>query len=244
LTEARRLYNLGQYEAAERLAREAVESPAQADAARVVIGRIQLERFRESGANEDLDSARESLRLVDPRGLDVEERVELTIGLAEALYFERRYSAAADLFDSVLHRSVVLGHPAHERVLDWWATSLDRYAQGLPPEQRASTYDRVTERMRQEIADYPESTAAAYWLAASARAAEDLERAWQAAMAGWVRAVLADDRGAALRADLDRLVVKGIIPDRAARLPGRPDPKQAETGMLAEWEAFKSAWSK
>jgi len=83
---------------------------AQADAARVVIGRIQLERFRESGANEDLDSARESLRLVDPRGLDVEERVELTIGLAEALYFEHRYSAAERSPCGRPNRSVALPH--------------------------------------------------------------------------------------------------------------------------------------
>ena len=46
LSDARRLYNLGQYEAAERAAREAARVPASADAARVVLGRIQLERYR------------------------------------------------------------------------------------------------------------------------------------------------------------------------------------------------------
>jgi hypothetical protein len=55
--------------------------------------------------------------------------------------------------------------------------------------------------------------------------------------------VLARDRGAALRADLDRLVVQAIIPERAARLQIR-DPKPAAAGMLAEWEAFKSSWSR
>ena len=48
LAEARRLYNLGQYETAEKMAREALAMPARADAARVVLGRIQLERFRQS----------------------------------------------------------------------------------------------------------------------------------------------------------------------------------------------------
>ena len=71
----------------------------------------------------------------------------------------------------------------------------------------------------------------------------DLERAWHAAAAAWVGALLSRDRGAALRADLDRLVVQAIIPERAARLQVR-DSKPAAAGMLAEWEAFKSSWSR
>ena len=69
-------------------------------------------------------------------------------------------------------------------------------------------------------------------------------------IAGWLRAMLADDRGAALRADLDRLVTKAIIPERAAKaaarsdLLARIDPKEAQGVMTAEWEAFKKAWSK
>ena len=91
LAEARRLYNLGQYETAERRAREAPAIPARADAARVVLGRIQLERYRQSSDPKNLNLARESLRGVDTAPLDAAERVELTIGLAEALYFEDKY---------------------------------------------------------------------------------------------------------------------------------------------------------
>src|SRR5215510_4299785 len=79
LAEARRLYNLGQYEMAERLAREAAATPSRTDAARVVLGRIQLERFRQSSEAADFSAARESLRSVDPSGLDAAERVELMI---------------------------------------------------------------------------------------------------------------------------------------------------------------------
>ena len=46
-----------------------------------------------------------------------------------------------------------------------------------------------------------------------------------------------------LRADLDRLVVQGILPDRAARLTVR-DHNQALAGMVAEWESFKASWSR
>ena len=244
LTEARRLYNLGQYETAERLAREAAAVPARTDAARVVLGRIQLERFRQSSNSADFSAARESLRSVDPSGLDATERVELIIGLAEALYLEGQFGAAAHLFDSVRQRSALLGRPAHERVLDWWATSLDKQAQAHPPEERAAYYNLIVPRMEEEIAENQGSTAAGYWLAAAARASGNLERAWHAAQAGWLRAVLADDRGAALRADLDKLVTTALVPERAAKLAGRGDPKDAQTALLQEWEAFKKTWTK
>ena len=59
--------------------------------------------------------------------------------------------------------------------------------------------------------------------------------------AAWLRASLTKDAGIGLRADLDRLVVQGILPDRAARMPAR-DRRQALAGMLNEWEAFKQKW--
>jgi hypothetical protein len=244
LAEARRLYNQGQYETAERLAREAAAIPARADAARVVLGRIQLERYRQSNDQKDLDLARESLRGVDVTPLDAAERVELTVGLAEALYLEEKFGAAAQLFESVRERSALLGTPAHERVLDWWATSVDREAQTRQPDERPAIYGRVLERMTEEIAEYPGSAAAGYWLAMAARAGGDIDRAWHAAIAGWLRAPQAEDRGTALRTDLDRLVTQAIIPERAAKLAGKGDVKDAQAAMAAEWDAFKKAWSK
>jgi hypothetical protein len=244
IAEARRLYNHGQYAAAERIAREAVAVPATADAARVVLGRIQLERYRQSDDPADLTAARQSLTAVDPRALDGRERIELLVGLAETLYLENRFASAAELFESVFERSAVLGMPAHERVLDWWATATDRYAQTLPMGERPQLYRRVVDRMRTEIVSLPGSAAAAYWLAAAARASGSPDDAWHYAVSGWVRAPLAEDRGAALRADLDRLVVQAIIPERAAKLSGRGDVKLAQATMLTEWEAFKAAWSR
>ena len=97
--------------------------------------------------------------------------------------------------------------------------------------------------MRAELAVDTGSSPASYWLAAAARGVGDLERAWQAAMAGWVRAGLAQDRGAAVRADLDRLVTQAIIPERAGRLR-TGDTRRAAVGMQNEWDAFKAGWSK
>jgi tetratricopeptide (TPR) repeat protein len=243
LADARRLYNIGNYEQAERAARQATDVPALANAARVVLGRICLEKYRRSAAPQDLLEARAALRAVDPRPLESRERVELTIGLAETLFFDDQFGGAAELFESVIETSSLLGPGAHERVLDWWATSLDRLAQAHEPAERPSIYERVVRRMSSELGRDPGSGPAGYWVAAAARGAGDLERAWHAATAGWVRAMLARDRGAALRADLDRLVVQAIIPERVARL-GLKDTTHATAGMLAEWESFKTLWSR
>jgi hypothetical protein len=241
LNEARRLYNEGQFDEAARYAREAIGVAGAADPAGVVLGRIQLERFRQTANPDDLVSARESLRIVDPRVLSYRERLELTIGQAEVLFLEDRFGAAAELFETSLDRAALLGAASHARVLDWWATALDRHAQLRPIEARPPIYTRIINRMIAELALDDGSAPASYWLAAAARGSGDLERAWQASIAGWVRAGLAQDRGAELRADLDRLVTQGIIPERAALLQTM-DIRRAASGMLNEWNAFKAGW--
>lgn len=243
LAEARRLYNAGQYDSAEQAAREALKVAGTAEGARLVLGRVHLERYRASANPAELTAAREALRAVDARALEPRDRLELTIGLGEALYLDDKFGFAAELFQRALDGSVALGPLAHERVLDWWATSMDRLAQGQSREAREGTYRRLMGRMEQELSMDPGVAPAAYWFVVAARGLGDIERAWHAAGGGWVAAVLARDRGAALRADLDRLVVQVLIPERASRLQVR-DQRQAAAGMLAEWEAFKSSWSR
>jgi hypothetical protein len=243
LAEARRLYNAGQYDAAEQTAMAAMKQPALAEGARLVLGRVHLERFRQNSDPAELTAAREALRAVDARAIEQRDRLELTIGLGESLYLADRFGPAAELFQWVLDRSVALGPIAHERLLDWWATALDRLAQGQAREAREATYLRILRRMEQELSLDPGLAPAAYWLTAAARGMGDLERAWNAAAGAWVGALLARDRGASLRADLDRLVTQAIVPERAARLQIR-DSTQAAAGMLAEWEAFKANWSR
>ena len=243
LAEARRLYNLGQYDNAAKFAREAMKLPATADGARLILGRIYLEQYRRSADADHLMQARESLRAVNTQSLERRERVELAIGLGEALFLDEKFGPAAELFERALDSSQVLGPDAHERLLDWWASAVDRFALTGPREAREAVYGRIVSRMEKELAADPGSAPASYWLAAASRGAGNLERAWNAAMAGWVTAPLGRDHGAALRADLDRLVVQGIIPDRAGRTLSR-DVKQTSAGMLAEWEVLKAGWTR
>jgi hypothetical protein len=241
LSTARRFYNEGQYDQALEAAKQAATGPSTASSAKLIVGRTRLERFRQSSESSELDAARDELRAVDPRSLDPRERIEFQVGLGELLYLEERFGPAAEVLDPVVDASATLAPEAHERALDWWATALDRQALLLAPAERSLVYPRITTRMEQELRRDPTSAPASYWLAASVRASGDLDRAWAAASAGWIRAALGRDRGVALRADLDKLVTQGIIPDRAGRLPAK-DRRQAVTSLTADWEAFKKIW--
>ena len=236
LGEARTLYNQRQFEASVGAAERARLIPELADRADLIAARAYLERFRESSTAEDLVSARERLRRLDPLQFDSRERTEFIVGLGEALYFDESYGAAAAVFETVLDNPGGLPTDSRERVLDWWAIAVDREAWLRNEMGRQATAKRIGERMRTELTAVPGSAAASYWLAASARAQGDLQAAWDAVEAGWVRASLTADRGAALRADLDRLMLVAIVPEQARAL------SQPEDTLRLDWENFKERW--
>lgn len=241
LVTARRLYNEGKLDAALTAAKQALVNPGAASAAKLVMGRIYLEQYRQSTNSTELENARAQLHAVDARMLDQRERIELQVGLATLLYYDERYGAAAELLEPLVDASATLAPEAHERALDWWATALDRQASALAATDRLSGFVRISERMEQELSRNSSSIPANYWLAASARAFGDFDRAYALASAAWIRAGIAGDRGTALRDDLDRLVTQGIIPDKAARLPLR-DRREALATLSADWDDFKRNW--
>src|SRR5262245_11660551 len=236
LSRARLLYNQRQFQAAVAAAELARRIPARADAADLVSARAYLERYRESNASDDLTNARDRLRRLDPQRLTTRERLEYIVGLGETLYFDQSFGAAAAVFDSVLQSPELMLAEPRDRVLDWWADALERDVRPRPEIERRGFYERSRARMEEELARHPTSSAAAYWLAAAARGHGDLQAAWDAAQAAWVRAPLAADKGNALRADLDRLVERALIPERAKASAQSPQTLQQE------WERFKERW--
>jgi len=74
----------------------------------------------------------------------------------------------------------------------------------------------------------------------AARGAGDLDRAWDAAIAGWVRAALGSDTPG-LRAELDRVVIDALIPERARMRPPR-EQADAAALMRADWDKVKGDW--
>jgi hypothetical protein len=90
------------------------------------------------------------------------------------------------------------------------------------------------------------SRPATYWTVVATRGAGDLDAAWGAAIAGWIRAG-SQPEGQPLRADLERFVVQTLIPERAqARTGQRLDTKatvaEIET-LTGEWHAVTGHWT-
>ena len=248
LARARQAYNAGQFDAAIAAATEAGKTPALASSANLVLSRARLERFRAKQDAADLAGAHESLAAIEPARLSLAERRDYTVGLGIAVYFEGRPGAAAELFETLLDTPPAAPQSSlgEQRALfDWWATAVDRAAQLAPDQGRRDFYLRILNRSQTELSRDTASTAAGYWLAAAARGTGDLDRAWHAAIAAWIRSRAFADRGA-VRADLDQLVVTAIIPERARALnPLSNDARDNAAlvaAMRAEWEQIKSSW--
>jgi hypothetical protein len=240
LTRARTLYNAADYDgaiAAAALAR--TQTPA-GDAAALVEARARLERYRRNAAPEDLMAARDALNTIRASALTGRDQVDFLVGLGQSLYLTDFFGAAANLFDTALERSAPLPDRDRLLLLDWWATAVDREAQNAQPERRARLAAQITTRMEDELRLDPGSAPANYWLAVAARAAGDLDAAWDAAVAAWVRATLGPGTEQ-LRADIDRLVMQAVIPERARvhRARDQTDPTDA---MRAQWESVKEQW--
>jgi hypothetical protein len=236
----RQLYNQERYDQAITAATRLRTTP-QADGANLIIGRAHLERFRKSADPADLAYARAALQAVTPGSLGARDRIDYLVGLGESLYLEEAYGPASEVFEGALDRSRELGQRAGDRVFDWWATSLDRQAQSGLIDDQESLYRTIRDRARSELARSPGSASATYWLVVSQRYLGDLTKAWDSAVAGWVRAPFGEDRGQALRADLDQLVLQAIIPERV-RVAAAADRDRVETSLKTAWEAVKKDW--
>lgn len=241
LAKARSLYNSRQFDAAIEAAGAAQKVPATADAAAVVLARAHLERYRERANPDDLAAARIALGTVRVSNLDTRDGVDLLMALGEALFFEDDFGAAASLFESGIPGAVAQGQQTGEAMLDWWGSAVERHADALDRDARIPAFRRLRERMADELSRNPSSSAAAYWIVVGTRGSGEAAEAWDAAIAGWVRARLAGARSATLRADLDKLVLQGIIPDRV-RVMAADKRAQAESDLRAEWAVVKERW--
>ena len=241
LARARTLYNERQFDGAIEAAAAAQKEPSVADPATVVLARAHLERYRERANPEDLSAARVALGTVRVSNLDSRDHVDYLMALGEALFFEDDYGAAATLFESGIDRAIAQGAETGESMLEWWGSAVERHADALDREARIIAFRRLRERMARELARNPGSAAAAYFLVVATRGSGEPVEAWNAAIAGWVRARLAGARSAALRADLDKLVLQGIIPDRVAMLAVERR-EQAESDLRGEWAVVKERW--
>jgi hypothetical protein len=241
LARARALYNAGSYGEAIDSAAAARKEPLFADAAALVMSRALLERYRLTPDPADLATARETLRGIQMAPLTPRDQVDLLIGLGQALYLSDSFGAAAELFETALGRSAPMGARDRTRLLEWWATAVDREAQTRSADRRGELFGRVARTMDEELRSDPGSAVANYWLVVAARGQGDLDRAWDAAVAAWVRAGLSPASTDTVRADIERIVTQALVPERSRTRPPR-EQQDAATAMRAEWEQIKQQW--
>ena len=241
LAKARALYNAANYEGAIDAASVARRQPAWADAAALVMARSYIERYRQNMDAKDLVAAREAFVAINASSLTPRDHVDLIIGLGQSLYLSEIFGSAANLFSTALARSMLLGPRDKQMLLDWWATAMDRDAQTRPADRRRVVFEQISARMDEELRQEPGSAVANYWQAVALRGMGDVDGAWQAAIAGWVRSTLSPETTGELRADLDRLVMQALIPERS-RVMSIREPQEAVTALRAEWELVKQQW--
>jgi hypothetical protein len=249
LADARDLYNAHKYDDAISAAMIALALPAEAPAARVILARARLERFRTSAEASDLDLARDILKRVEPQRLAPRERVEFTIALGEAMYLDDtpsadvRYGGAAAEFEQALDHEDVLEAADRDGLFDWWALALDHQAQQGPETDRRTLYQRIVERADRQLAGGSPPPSAWYWLAAAARGEGDLPRAIGAGASAWIRAGAMGPRGTVLRDDVDRLMIQVILPERAQQLAPGVDAHPTLAALNTQWDQFKKTWT-
>jgi hypothetical protein len=241
LAKARVLYNAGDYEGAIAAAQDARTDRASANAAVLVSARARLERYRLRLDAADLVAAREALTSVQASALTPRDRLDHLVGFGQALYLTDAFGAAAELFDTAFSSAWLLSPRDKALLLDWWASALDREAQRLPPEPAAAVFERIASRMEIELRAEPGSAPANYWLAVAARGSGNVERAWHAAVAGWVRSVLTPESTKTLRSDLDRFVTEVLVLERVRTRPVREQP-EAIAALRQEWDRVKEDW--
>lgn len=240
LARARMLYNAADYDGAIAAAAIARMQAATADAGALVEARAHLERYRRAADAADLAAARDALNAIRAAALSPRDEVDLLVGLGQSLYLSDMFGSAAELFDTALEGGPLLPERDRLMVLDWWATALDREGQGASPERRARLAAQIGSRMEEELRRDPGSAPANYWRAVAARGAGDLETAWDAAVAAWVRATLSPT-ASQLRTDIDRLVTDALIPERARSRPAL-DRADAVESLRSEWNQVKEQW--
>ena len=108
------------------------------------------------------------------------------------------------------------------------------------PARRLSLAEKIGTRMKDELRRDPGNAAANYWLVVAARGTGDLEAAWDAAVAAWVRARLGPST-LALRSDIDVLVTDVLIRDLARSRQAR-EQTDATEALRAQWESVKQQW--
>src|SRR5205085_5107436 len=131
------------------------------------------------------------------------EAIEWQIGVGTALFLEGQLGPASEIFVTLLPSARArLSTEEFQKLLDWMGTAMSRLAESLTGDARKRAYEQLHDDARHELERNPFSPPATYWTVVSLRGMGDLDGAWNAAVAGWVR-MSGHPEGRQFQSDLD-----------------------------------------
>ena len=142
---ARELYNAGRVDEAIEQAEAAWVATASAEAG-LVLARAKLDRFSRLESGSDLSVARQLLDRIDVTTLLPAQRLDWEVGVATGLFLAGRGGPSGVMFERLLDHPLLEG-AERDRVLNWWATAVDRVGRDQLPDQRSGTYDKMARRL-------------------------------------------------------------------------------------------------
>ena len=176
LAEARRLYNAGQYDAAEQAALAALKHARRPPKRRaLVLGRIHLERFRQSADPAELPGAAKRCERSTRDASIKRDRARADHRPGRVALPRRSLRPGRGAFRSRCSIARLRSDRSHTSGCSTGGPPPSIALRSSAREARAETYTpHRRRRMEQELALDPGSAAAAYWLTAAARGMGDL----------------------------------------------------------------------
>ena len=164
-------------------------------------------------------------------GLDERDRLELLLALGQSLFLEDDFGAAAEIFESGLDARPRRCRSLPKRCSSGGGARSSGRPAALSPRLAEGALRPACRPDEDGARANPTSPAASYWtVVGSARRRRARTRLGRGGGRLGARAADRRQRGG-LRADLDQLVLEGIIPDRVRHLP---QDQRAGRGVAVE----------
>ena len=128
---ARELYNAGRVDEAAEQAEADWVATASAEAG-LVLARAKLDRFSRLESGSDLSDARQLLDRIDVTTLLPAQKLDWEVGVATGLFLAGRAGPSGVMFERLLDHPLLEG-AERDRVLNWWATAVDRVGRDQLP---------------------------------------------------------------------------------------------------------------
>jgi hypothetical protein len=236
---AKYLYNAGYYQQAIDEARKVKADEPTAPQVDLLLSRSYTQLYRITKEAKHLDLARAHM-LAALKGYPFEhpwENHELVTGLAEIHYWDDERGPAAELFHSViLEGNKKIAPQSYANAVDWWASTLTGLIANMNPTDpiKVSTEKEIKSTIEKAYRQsYGGEPVLAYWMALVHVREGNVGKAWDVAVAGYVRALPQSHPDTEDISDKLANYIEQVI------IPKSPD----RDNKLKRWNAIKERWT-